>query len=300
MFILYQMIRLRHTLVISLLLLSSCSFNKIFLRPDKLPQMDKLVLPGNGDTSVMYFEGKNFQPVVKDTKGNLKQLEYTIESAVIKSKSGNNIHGWFLKPLNMTPDVTLLFLHGNAGNVLSQFAFVKPLVKHGFQVFLFDYSGFGFSTGKATVKNAKLDANSALAWLKKRPEVAATKFVIYGQSYGGHLSFPIAQENEKQVDGLVAEGAFSSQKDMAAYSGGIFGRIIVKQHYSALRSIKKFHKPVLIIHSTEDETVPYYMGEKLYAAANQPKSFYEIKGRHIYGPLEYSDSIANKIRNMLK
>lgn len=284
----------------ALIFFCSCSFNKVYLQPERLPKMDKLVLPGNGDTSIMYFTGKNFQPIVKDTKGNMKPLEYTIESAVIKSKSGNNIHGWFLKPNHQVPDITVLFLHGNAGNILNQFAFVKPLIKQGFQVFIFDYSGFGFSTGKATTKNVKMDANSALQWLKKRPDVQGTKFIIYGQSLGGHLAYTVAKENEKHIDALVTEGAFSSHRDIAAYTAGSLGRMVTKEPYSALRSVKQFHKPLLIIHSTEDEVIPYYMGEKLFAAANQPKWFYIIKQPHIRGPLFYADSISYKIKAMLQ
>lgn len=176
---------MRHTLVISLLFFSSCAFNKVCLHPDKLPKMDKLALPQNGDTAIMYFTGKELQPVIKNTKGELKPMKYTIEGSFIKSTSGNNLYYWFLKPTDVSPKTTILFLHGNGGNVLSQFAFVKPFVQRGFQVLLFDYSGFGFSTGRATVRNTRRDANSAFAWLKSRPDVQETKHIIYGQSYGG-------------------------------------------------------------------------------------------------------------------
>lgn len=116
----------------------------------------------------------------------------------------------------------------------------------------------------------------------------------------GHLAPVIAQENEKQVDALVTEGAFSSFKDMAQAQLGIVGRVIIHQQYSAKQSIKKFHKPVLIIHSTEDKTIPYHMGKTLFAAANRPKSFYEIQHEHIRGPIYYADSIVNGINTIIK
>src|SRR4051812_15741999 len=98
--------------------LTSCSFNKICLHPDKLQKVEKTVFQQNGDTAIMYFTGSNYQPVIKDTKGEIKPLKYTIESTFIKSKSGNSIYGWFLKPKDVKPEITILFLHGNGGNVL--------------------------------------------------------------------------------------------------------------------------------------------------------------------------------------
>lgn len=86
---------------------------------------------------------------------------------------------------------------------------------------------------------------------------------------------------------------------MAKYEGGFFGKLIVKEMYSGNASIKDFHKPVLIIHSSEDKEVPFALGQKLYNSANEPKEFYEIKKCHICGPKFYADSISEKIKRLI-
>ena len=158
---------------------------------------------------------------------------------------------------------------------------------------------FGFSTGKATRKNVLTDAHAALDYIKTRSDVNTTKLVIYGQSLGGHLSAVVANQRQNDIDALVIEGAFSSHKDIAADMAGFIGRILVSEKYSAYASIPSVKKPVLIIHSTQDETIPFKMGQKLFEKANHPKEFYEIKECHICGPRYYADSIAQKINRLL-
>ena len=198
------------------------------------------------------------------------------------------------------PTITLLHFHGNAGCLLSQYQLMTPLLKYGFQVFTFDYSGFGYSEGKATRKNVLIDGNSALTYLKSRDDIKNTKLVIYGQSLGGHLSAVIAQKRQEEIDGLVIEGAFSSHKDISAEVAGFLGRMLVLEKYSAYKSIQTYTKPLLVIHSVEDEVIPFKMGQKIYNNANEPKEFYEINECHICGPRFYADSISVKIENMLK
>jgi fermentation-respiration switch protein FrsA (DUF1100 family) len=257
------------------------------------------------DTFVIAFNGNNYQPVFIKNKKDTLNFDFSIESVVFTSSNGHKLNGWFLKPKNSIPTTTLLHFHGNAGSVLSQYRGLSPLVKNNFQVFVFDYSGFGFSEGKATRKNVLTDALSALDYVKSRADVANTRLVIYGQSLGGHLSAVVAAKREKDIDALVIEGAFSSHPDIAAVFArklfllGCVGRVFTKCGYSAKRSIQQYHKPVLIIHSTEDEVIPFSQGQKLFAKANQPKEFYEIKKCHICGPTFYPNEISGKINKML-
>ena len=292
---------MRHKFIFILILAltTSCSFNSKFLLPSKLPsQTRRIILDTPKDTIILYFSDNIHQPTfIKN--GDTMDMPYTIESVMFKSANGNLLNGWFLKPKNKTATITLLHLHGNAGFLLSQIQGISPLLKNGFQIFLFDYSGFGFSEGKATRDNVLIDANSALDYLKTRPDVKDTKLVIYGQSLGGHLAAVVAAQRQNDIDGLVVEGAFSSHKDIAATEAGFIGRILVKQGYSATKSIRQFHKPLLVIHSTEDKEIPFYMGKKIFDNANEPKEFYAIKNCHICGPQFYSDEISDKIKTML-
>ncbi len=290
--------------IFSFLLLSSCSFDNTFLQPTKLPPLptdkENVVMSFYDGQLNIDFDTKTLQPTFLDNNGDTIHLNYTLESVVFKSSSGNNLNGWFLKPIDITPTTTLLHFHGNGGCVVEQFHAMKSLINYGFQALVFDYSGYGFSEGVATRDNVLLDGNAALTYIKGRDDVKNTKIVIYGQSLGGHLSAVVAEQRQDEIDGLVIEGAFSSHKDIAAEAIPILGRMIVSEKYSAYKSIQHNNKPVLVIHSTEDESIPLKLGQKIFEHANEPKEFYEIEKCHICGTSYYADSIAFKIHNMIK
>ncbi len=290
----------------TMIFLTACSFNKMYLQPTSLPKIppekDKVTITTStkNDTTIVEFNTKTLQPTFLKNNKDTIILDYTIESIIFKSESGNKLNGWLIKPKNIDVTTTLLHFHGNSGFILSQYQAITPLLKYGFQAFVFDYSGFGFSEGKATRDNVLQDGNSAVKYIKSREDVKNTKLVLYGQSLGGNLSAVVAQQWQADIDALVIEGAFSSHKDIAAKTAGIFGRLLVSEKYCSYKSIRNFKKPVLIIHSTEDEVIPFEMGKKIFDNANAPKEFYEIKKCHICGPEFYADSISFKINKMLK
>ena len=287
--------------ILSVILLSSCSFNGMFLEPFKVPShVQWLDLIDGADTARYYFEPDAHRPTFLINDQDTVETDYTIESIMFESANGNKLNGCLLKPKNGNPTATILHFHGNGGLLVRYFNKITPLIKYGFQVFIFDYSGFGFSEGEATRENVLIDGNSALTYLKSRDDVKNTKLVIYGQSLGGHLSAVVAEQRQDEIDGLVVEGAFSSHKDVAAERAWIFGRLLVSEKYSAKESIKNYKKPVLIIHSSEDDVIPFEMGQTIFNNANAPKELYEIKNCHICGPKFYADSIASKIKAMIK
>lgn len=282
-------------------MLSSCSFNKLFLQPTRIPaNTDKLVLKSATDSVLILFSGTAHQPLLMKNNTDTLPLHFTIESVVYKSINGNTLNGWLLKPIDTAATITLLHLHGNGGCLLSQYKAISPLLEKGFQVFMFDYSGFGFSDGKASRSNVFTDALSTLDYLKTRQDISNTQLVVYGQSLGGHLSAVVAAQRQNDISGLVIEGAFSSHKDIGGHMVKVLGKIFVKQGYSAVKSIKEFHKPVLVIHSTEDELIPIEMGKKIYDNANEPKEFYEVKKCHICAPIFYPEEISEKIKKMIR
>lgn len=297
---------LKRLLVLSIIL-SSCSFNKMFMYPVPLSTDDYRVYTRDGKTSYrVFFNGDSLQPTFLNAENDTIGFDFTIESVLFQSKNGNTINGWMLKETDREPKATILHLHGNAANLVHQFGAIDKLCLQGYQVFLFDYSGFGFSTGKATQKNVKTDAQSALEYVLSRPDCKNLPLIVYGQSLGGHLAAEIGQLNQVKIDGLVIEGAFSSHRDIASYTMkkslhmGFLGRIFVRSRYKAKKSIEKFKKPLLVIHSREDETIPFFMGERIYDHANQPKELFAIDGCHICGPDLYPREIGQKIEQMLK
>lgn len=291
---------MRYILVLFIaLILSSCSMDNMFLHPTVLAK-DTKQMPLSSNNNIVTFSGDNHQPTFLNQAKDTLPYIFTVESVMFKSESGNMLNGWMLKPKGYKPTTTILHFHGNAGCLLSQYELIAPLLQNGFQVFMFDYSGFGFSEGKAKRKNVLKDGLSALDYLINRSDVSDTKLVIYGQSLGGNLSGVVAVKRQSDIDALVIEGAFSGHKDIAKHYAGSFAKMFVSEKYSSAEYIKDFNKPILVIHSTEDEVVPFVLGKKIYESANEPKEFFEIEKPHIQGNIYYSEEIAKKINLMLK
>ncbi len=295
--------------IISSAVFCSCAFNRMFFQPDRLPQGTKEITTYNrdtNDTGKIMLAGPSYQPVFLNGKGDTINPGYKIQSCSFKSTSGNMLNGWMLTPHSMPVKATLLHLHGNGGNILSQFRLIDNLVTRGYQVFMFDYSGYGFSEGYPTVQNNLMDGISALNYLVERPDVKGTKIFLYGQSLGGHLSAVVAEKAQDKIDGLIMEGAFSTRKDIAAhmarkmYVPGFLARMLVSQPYSALKSVQHLQKPVLFIHSKEDKVCPYMQGRKMFIYASPQKSFYAVDGPHIRAVRMYPDSIVTKMEALYK
>lgn len=292
--------RLISLFAIVFLIISSCTLNKAFLHPWDLQQEDTLsaYVPETEDTLTLGFN-EDLTVKITDSKGEPADLSYSIETIFFENRSGDSLYAWFIEPEENYNGTTIYFLHGNAANLAYQILFATPFVNAGYQVFIFDYSGFGFSQGKATRKAVKDDATDGLNYLLAREDIEYDHLLIYGQSLGGHLSVVIANENQDKIDGLVTEGAFSSHKDISASVVPVLGRIFTREMYSAEKNIVDFKKPILIIHSTEDERIPFDQGERLYELANEPKEFYAINKKHIRGPIYYADSITAKMARMV-
>ena len=281
-------------------LVASCSLNKTFLHPFPLKIDDSLsaFVPEANDTLTLSFNADSSARIV-NSLGETPDLPYTLETVFFENRSGHNLNGWLFTPSENYNGTIIYFLHGNAANIAYQYLFATPFVNAGYQVFIFDYSGFGFSEGKATRKAVYQDATDGLNYLISREDIHYDHLLIYGQSLGGHLSVVIANENQDKIDGLVTEGAFSSHKDIAAESVPFLGRIFTREMYSAEKNIGDFKKPILIIHSTEDARIPFSHGERLIELANEPKEMYIIDKEHIRGPLFYADSITAKMARMV-
>ena len=276
--------------------LSSCAFNFTFFRHNKLPKSNFSFTIGT-DTTFVKMDTITLQPTFLTKNKDTVDFGYSIQSVIFKSSNGNKLNGWMLKPKNVNIIGTILHFHGSGGNLLYHHKAISPLTKFGFQIFTFDYSGFGYSEGKSTRVSIVEDAHSAFEYTINRKDVKQTKIMLYGQSYGVHLATIVGIKQQREVEGMILEAGFSSHRDVAVYTIPVIGNI-VKQGVSTKNEIKKFKKTLLIIHSKEDKKVPYYMGEKIFKNANEPKEFYEVDKPHIEALQYYSEEISNKIKKM--
>ena len=291
-------------LIILLNILNSCQFSSLFHRANKLEKKWNFNnLPPfaiNGEKH--HIESDALESTICIFKDTVRlNKTYEIKPIDFVSKSGNKLSGLLLSPKNnLRTDLIFLHYHGSAGNLLGyHFQMVSQLTEKGFQVFTFDYSGYGFSDGKATRKNVLTDAYSALDFIKNNPIFKNKKVIIFGQSYGGYLATVVGSNRQNDIEGMIIEGAFYSHRKEAVYTVGFVANIV----YDGIRAekeIKKNKKPILIIHSKEDKMTPIKFGEKIFDEANEPKYFMEIDKNHLDGLQYYGDSIKVKINEIFR
>ena len=203
------------------------------------------------------------------------QLGLAYDSVSFEATDGTKLHGWFFPLPGKSP--VMLFCHGNAGNISHRLHNIRELLKKGFQVFIFDYRGYGKSKGSPSREGVYLDGLAAYDYLRNRRGIPPDRIVLFGRSLGAAVATEIAVQ--RQADRMILESAFTSTKAMAR-TMPLFALLspLLPAHYNNLEKIKNIAIPKLIIHGNRDEIIPFAMGEALFGAAPEPKSFYAIEG----------------------
>lgn len=202
-----------------------------------------------------------------------------IEDCSFQAEDGTRLHGWFVHAVNPRNDSisTLLFFHGNAGNLSHRITNITYLIQLGINVFIFDYRGYGKSEGKPDEEGLYMDAIAAYRYLISRDDVDTNRIVFFGRSIGGAVAVELAVK--KPCEKLILESTFTSINDMTKEMfGGLPIHYVVHSKFDSLTKIGQIHIPLLSIHGTHDTIVPFEQGKRLFAAANEPKWFYEIEG----------------------
>lgn len=208
---------------------------------------------------------------------------FEYDDVAFKSTDGTKLHGWFMPAQGKRAKGTVVFSHGNAGSIGHHLGFVMWLVEAGYQVFMYDYRGFGKSGGELDRQGMVEDVKGAFDYVRSRKDVDATKLISYGHSLGGAKS--VAALAEKHVAGLraiVIDGTFSSYQAMARLVGGDLGARLITDECSPRGCIAKITEtPLLVVHGDKDQVVPVAQGKELFGLANEPKTLFEVKdGSH--------------------
>jgi fermentation-respiration switch protein FrsA (DUF1100 family) len=229
--------------------------------------------------------------VVQHTPSSL-DLEF--ENLRLKTADGEEISAWYVPARGKDKDaLTLHFSHGNGGNIGDRTFSVKTFHDMGLNVLVYDYRGYGESTGSTTEQGTYVDAKTAWDYLVNEKQAKPEDIILFGRSMGGAVAAWLAGEVKAPM--LVIESAFSSAPDMAARIFPILpSRLLCRYRYDSMSRIKDIHCPVLVAHSPSDEVIPYDQGKKLFDAANEPKKFVEMSGGHNDGGLD-SDSNYQRI-----
>jgi fermentation-respiration switch protein FrsA (DUF1100 family) len=204
----------------------------------------------------------------------------TYETVTLTTSDQHTIQGWYVP--HPTPRATMLFLHGNGGNISHRLEKLWMYHQLGLSVFIIDYRGYGQSSGKPSEQGTYLDAEAAWHYLNSERAIPAETIIVYGESLGAAVATWLTARYT--AGALILESAFTSIEDMGRhYYPYLPVRLLTRFKYPAIDYLPNTHIPVLIIHSAADEIVPFTHGQALYQAANEPKSFLEINGDHNSG-----------------
>lgn len=193
--------------------------------------------------------------------------------------TSDNIHldGWFIPaPENRG---VILFCHGNAGNISHRFDSLLLFHRLGFSTLIFDYRGYGRSQGRPSEAGTYLDVQAAWEYLIRERATAPSRIVLFGRSLGAAVA--VHQAVVQPPAALIVESSFTSVPDRAAELYPFLPvRWLSRLDYNVQEKLQKVSCPVLVVHSQDDEIIPFTHGQALYAAANEPKRFLEIGGGH--------------------
>jgi fermentation-respiration switch protein FrsA (DUF1100 family) len=214
------------------------------------------------------------------------------EWVALETADGARLSAWWV-PAD-SPRGVLLFCHGNAGNISDRLDSIRIFNRLGLSLFIFDYRGYGKSSGSPSEQGTYRDAEAAWNYLIQIRQKDPHKIVVFGRSLGGSIAASLSQVHKPQA--LILESTFISLQEAARDRlPGLFVKLFVPDQYRTLRYLTRVHCPVLILHSRKDEIIPFRHGEALYATASEPKEFGEIHGSHNRGFLDsqplYEDAL---------
>ncbi len=225
---------------------------------------------------IKYLENRGIFYPAKNIEATPDQINLSFEDIYIDTKDKFKINAWFIP--NTNAKYTLIFCHGNAGNIGDRLDKIGLLHGLGMNIFIIDYRGFGRSQGRVSEDSIYLDAKATYDYLLNSRKIKREHIILYGESIGSAVVIDLAAK--EKIGGLIVEGAFSKGRDMAKKIYPFLPALLFSNKFDSLEKIKKVNAPKLFIHSENDEMIPLGLAEKLYHAAHQPKRFVKIRGTH--------------------
>jgi fermentation-respiration switch protein FrsA (DUF1100 family) len=201
-------------------------------------------------------------------------MSVSVEDVHFQAEDGIHLHGWYVP----SPDAraTLLWFHGNAGNITHRLQNIKMLEPLKLNIFIFDYRGYGKSKGQPNEKGIYMDSQAAYDFLMQEKKTPPEKLILFGRSLGGVFAVDVATKNP--AAGLILESVFTTAQDMAK---AMFPILPIGWALSSkldnVNRVSKLKLPKLFLHGDRDSVVPFELGRQVFSAAAEPKEFYEIK-----------------------
>ncbi len=218
-----------------------------------------------------------------------REINIDYDDVRIKTKDGEIIAGWYVPAFEpeksddkILAGTTVLICHGNAGNLSDRLDLITVFHKLNMNIFIFDYRGFGDSTGKPSEVGTYNDALAAWNYLTGVKGVGAESVLVYGRSLGGAVAVWLAAE--VKASALVLEATFTSVMDMAKQRFPIFpAKRFCRFRYPSIEVLAGIRCPVVVAHCKTDRIIPYKFGRRLFEVASKPKLFVELNASHARG-----------------
>ena len=221
---------------------------------------------------LVYFPSRSLEATPADLGLPFREVRFPAADGVA-------LHGWFVPAER--PRGTALFCHGNAGNISHRLETLRLARSLGLDILLFDYRGYGQSQGRPTEQGTYADVRGAWDWLVREAGAEPGRIVLWGRSLGGAVAAHLAASLDVPPAALILESAFASLPDMGAVAYPFLPvRLIARMRYPVAEDLARARCPVLVAHSPQDEIVPFRFGERLFAAAPEPKRFLRLVGDH--------------------
>lgn len=218
-----------------------------------------------------------YPQIGREVAGTPEAYGLAYEDVQIATEDGEKIAGWWVP--SRKPRGTVLIFHGNAGNISQRLDYLRMFNRLDYSVLIVDYRGYGKSTGSPSEEGTYRDARAAWRHLTRDRGIAAADIVLFGESLGAAVASWLAVRHPPRA--LILHSAFTSAPDLGSQVYWFLPvRLISRFSYDNLSNLASVKAPVLIIHSREDDIVPYAHGERLYQAAREPKQFLALRGGH--------------------
>jgi len=223
-------------------------------------------------SSLLYLPGMPGRQLGATPKGI--GLDY--EDVSLDTSDGVRIHGWFV-PGRLKR--TLLYFHGNAGNISHRLHSIRQFHDLGLSVFIIDYRGYGQSEGSPSEDGLYRDGEAAWQYLTEVRGILAEDIVVFGRSLGASVAAWLAAERSPGT--LILDSAFTSVPDIGQdVYPWLPVRLLSRFQHATKVDVTKASCPVLVVHSRNDEIIPFHHGEAIFNVANEPKTFLELRGGH--------------------
>jgi pimeloyl-ACP methyl ester carboxylesterase len=213
------------------------------------------------------------------------------EDMWVHTSDGERLNCWWVHRADPPALGHVLLCHGNGGSVRDTLPYARLLAGAGYDVVLFDYRGYGRSTGRPSEEGTYTDARAIRAALLARDDVKPNRLFYLGESLGGAVALRLAVEHPPA--GLILQSTFTNIRDMAALHYPFIPRAVVPDAYPSLRLVRHLHAPLLVLHGARDDLVPVSHGQALFDAAPNPKRL------HIFPHAGHNDLLDHDSRGWI-